>query len=298
VRYVYPDSGAAGAGLQPDDRIVKLAKEPIRSAEQFRVAVANRSLGEAVEMEIVRGGRSLPVEVTLSALPTGVLESLPQAREARQRDAPPGEPTGLVQIKIPGETNECVAWVPSDYDPEVAYGILVCLPVPGEFDRDAFEQRGKRFCRDNDLIALAPLPSRDDAWTPTEVGFVRKTIEHVVSRYTVDRTRVVVHGYQAGGAMAYLLAFRHRELVRGLAVVDVGIPSRVALPDNDPVQRLAIYMVLAKESNAWDRAQKTAEALRAMKYPVTEWVEEGTPKPLGDEGFAPLLRWVDALDRI
>ena len=72
------------------------------------------------------------------------------------------------------------------------------------------------------------------------------TIDQITSAYTVVPARVVVHGHEAGGAMACMVAFRHRELVRAVAVVDAPIAGRP--PENDPLHRLAIYLTTAKKS--------------------------------------------------
>ncbi|MFV2069691.1 MAG: PDZ domain-containing protein, partial [Pirellulales bacterium] len=298
VRYLYPDRGASQADVRPGDRIVALAEKPIADAEQLRVAVANQSVGDTVVLGIERSGRHFDVEVVLSSQPTLVPKSLPASRAVRPRAVQRAAATGFVEIKIPEQPNECVAWVPEDYDPGLAYGIVVCLPVPGDFDRDAFKDRWEALCKENDLIALAPLPQRDDTWQRTEVEFVRKSLDDLIGRYSIDRTRVVVYGYQAGGAMAYLLAFRQRDLVRGMAVIDAAVPARVRPPDNDPLHRLAIYMVLAEESRAFEPGQATADLLRSMKYPVTVRHNPGSPHRLTDAELAELLRWVDTLDRI
>lgn len=52
-----------------------------------------------------------------------------------------------------------------------------------------------------------------------DLGFVRAAINAVAADYTIDRTRVFVTGYGAGGAMAYSLACQSDMQVAGVAVV-------------------------------------------------------------------------------
>jgi poly(3-hydroxybutyrate) depolymerase len=206
-------------------------------------------------------------------------------------------PVGIVEIKIPEEPNQCIAYVPASYNASVAYGVLVWLHAPGGFDRDELVNRWKEHCEKNDLILLAPKSADPSKWLPTEVALVRKTIDDVLGRYNIDRTRIVLHGYQAGGAMAYLVAFAHRDVVRGLAVVDAPLPSRSRPPDNDPVQRLAIYTTASGKSSLAEQLSAGIKRLEEMKYPVT--VKTLTePRYLNDEEVAELVRWVDTLDRI
>jgi serine protease Do len=289
VRFVYPDSGAAEAGIKSGDRVVAWQEQAIADAGQLRIAAANASVGETVRLAIQRGGNRLAVEIRLGSLPTEVPSELPPAATRPTAALQPNVATGLVEIKIPEEPNACFAWVPENYDPEAQYGVVVCLPVPGEFDRKRFQDRWEAACREYHLIAVAPLPVGEDAWQPTEVEFVRKSLDEVFDRYSIDRTRVIAYGHEAGGAMGFLVTIRQRDLIRGVAVVDATIPMGLQIPDNDPLHRLAVYMTLAKDARAYTPGKAAAAALQEMKYPVT--VRE-------KEVFAELLRWIDTLDRI
>ena len=154
-----------------------------------------------MKLGAVRGGQSLTLAVPLAALPTDVPASLPAAHsESPPAAGAPGD-VGLVEITIPEEPNKCLALIPANYTPQVACGVLVHLPVPGAFDRDAFAAQWRTLGQQQDLIVLAPQPQMPAGWSPTEVDFLRKAIENVAGRYTVDRTRIVVYGYQGSGTM-------------------------------------------------------------------------------------------------
>ena len=71
--------------------------------------------------------------------------------------------------------------------------------------------------------------------------------------YSIDPTRVVLHGYQAGGAMAYYVAFLHRDVARGVVPVAAPLPTRLGKPATDPVQPLAVYSVSSEKSDVADR---------------------------------------------
>jgi pimeloyl-ACP methyl ester carboxylesterase len=204
----------------------------------------------------------------------------------------------LVEITIPEQPNQCLALIPGNYTPQVACGVLVHLPVPGAFDRDAFAAQWRSLCQQQDLIVLAPQPQMPAGWSPTEVEFLRKAIENVAGRYTVDRSRIVVYGYQGSGTMAILSAFRHRDLIRGVVAVDAAAPAHLRLPDNDPLERLAIYLAVPTQSKQRDRAEATAAALRELKYSVIVRELSGASRQLNDAELQEVARWVDTLDRI
>jgi poly(3-hydroxybutyrate) depolymerase len=108
---------------------------------------------------------------------------------------------------------------------------------------------------------------------------------------------VVAHGYQAGGAMAYLLGFGHRDVVRGVAVVDAGVPARVNVPENDPLERLGFYSAFSEKSKAAAVIQAGIQRLEKLKYPFTV-KRMADAKYLSDEEIKELVTWIDSLDRI
>jgi pimeloyl-ACP methyl ester carboxylesterase len=69
-------------------------------------------------------------------------------------------------------------------------------------------------------------------WQPTEVEFIRKSLDDLISKYNIDRTRIVAQGSQAGGAMAWLTALNHRDLIRAVARLDTALPARAQVAAN------------------------------------------------------------------
>jgi predicted esterase len=159
-------------------------------------------------------------------------------------------------------------------------------------------QQWEELCEEFHTILLVPRPKEADRWLPTETEFIRKTIEFVLARYNVGRDRIVAHGYQGAGAMAFLTAFSQRELIRGVAAVDAPLPLRLSVPANEPLQRLAVLMATAKESPLTARIEADVERLREARFPVTSLDLGAQPHPLNANQREQLLRWVDTLDRI
>ena len=95
---------------------------------------------------------------------------------------------------------------------------------------------------------MAPKAADRAKWQPTEVRFIRRVLDEVMKNYTTDPARVVVHGHEAGGAMAYLVAATNDDVIRAVAVVDAPLPRLVQLPPTDPVNRMAFYTTLATKS--------------------------------------------------
>jgi len=297
IRYVYPDSPADHTGLQKGDQLVLFSGEEIIDAESLRKSIAAIEDRENVDLVFERSGQMQNVKLSLGVLPTLIpdvlpVEEIPAWNGGEQQD------TGVVEIKLPESPSHCFAYIPENYNPQNPAGVVVWFHAPGGFDQEKLIDRWKDSCTARNLILLAPQSQNPSRWQRTEVEFSQKALNQLISRYKVDSTRIVAHGYQAGAAMAYLLGFAHRELVRGIAAVDATIPRLSRPPDNDPFQRLAIYTTVASQSPLEPLINQGIQLLRTMKYPVTV-VDQGTSaRYLADNEFEEFLRWVDSLDRL
>lgn len=298
VRHVYAGSPAEKGGLKAGDRVLTLADKDVADAANFLVVIATREKGEKVKVRYERSGAPAETEVTLATLPTDLPGELPAAHPAS--GAPPAErpAVGALEIQLPEESSKCLLYVPENYHPDVPYGLVVWLHPPGGQDQEQLLARWKDLCAKYDLILLAPAAANKAKWEPTEAAFVRKAIDDVLGRYHVDRTRIVVHGYQGGAAMAYLVAFGHREVVRAVAAVDSPLPQRTAPPANDPINRLAFYIASSKKSDQAERLAAEAKKLSDLLFPVTQKSLGEEARYLTPEELAELARWIDTLDRI
>jgi len=298
VRYVYPKSPAETAGLKAGDSLIEFGDEKITDAAQLRTLVANLEPKTKVRLKVQRGGESLTLELTPGKLPTDIPGDLPPATTE-----PLGEPaektkTGLIDIKLPEEKNDCIALIPENYDARLSHGLIVIIPAPGKIDRDKFVARWKDVCQERHLIALAPMSAAPEKWQATETDFIRKTIDDVLSHYNVDHERVAVYGYQTGGSLAFLVGFEHRELVRAIVALDAVPPNRTRLPETDPVNRLAFFIGQADKSAIGPAMKTLLTALDALKFPVTKKSLGEQPHNLEADDLSSLARWLDTLDRI
>ena len=298
VRYVYPGSPAAEAGLQSGDRIIALGDDAVADATALRNAVANVEPKAKITLQVKRGADDLAIELTPTRLPTDVPGDLPAPLSKEPPAAAEKPAVGIVEIKLPEESNECFALVPANYHPQTPHGLVVVLSAPGPVDRAAFEARWKSVCEKHYLIALAPQSAKADKWEPTEAAFVRKTLDDVLSHYNVDPTRIATYGYQAGGSMAFLVGFGHPDRVRAICAMDAAPPARTKAPENDPINRLAFFVGTADKSAAAPQIKGVVTRLEAAKFPVTHKPLGEQPRDLSADELAELARWIDTLDRI
>ena len=162
---------------------------------------------------------------------------------------------------------------------------------------DILKQQWATLAAKYHLIVLAPKAADDNRWQPTEIEFIRKTMDNIINTYNIDRNRIVSFGRQAGGAMSLILGFSQRDLVRGVIPVDAPVPLRAGISPNDPAERLAVHAILVKGSPVSNAIGNAIKALEAAKYPVSR-TELESPGKITDELRESLTQWIDSLDRI
>ena len=298
VRFVYPDSPAAKAGVQPGDRIASVNAAPVAGRLEILDQVALLEPKQKVTLGLERGSEKLTVELEPATLPTDLPPELPPAQQPPAKAADPKPVTGIVEIKLPEEKNNCLAFVPDSYHPQVPHGVVIWLHGPDGVSREALSARWKAACEKHHLIVLAPQAANANRWEPTEVPFIRKTLDDLASHYNVDRSRIAVYGYQTSGSLAYLVALQNLDRVRGVIAVDAAPPARTVLPENDPLTRLAFYLASAEKSPAAGAMKAAGQRLGSAFFPVTTAALGEQPRDLTDAELLDVARWLDSLDRI
>jgi serine protease Do len=303
VRYVYADSPAEKAGIKAGDVVLAIGGQKIAGRAQFIEKLAAIEPKDEVTLEISRDGKSQTVEFAAGALPENIPESLPPAHDSRPLD-PNVErpPVGRFEQRVPEFDNSAIVYVPEAYDPQTPHGVVIHLSADGTYEADALVDMYKPLCDAHDLILVAPQTvepanaTTKRAWsTAKEIPYIGKLLEQLGESYKIDRSRVAAYGYQGGARLGYALAGQNRDWVRAAAMVDaIPLPKP---PENDPAHRLALYLGVSKKTTIATR-DTMAEALRAMKYPVTVRQIGDEPRPLNQEELAELVRWIDTLDRL
>jgi serine protease Do len=297
VRYVYPDSPAAKAGLKPQDRITAIGDRPIKKLDDAFEQLATLSAGQLAKFEVHRGDETLKLEAKLTTLPEKAASDPPAAHDQPPAAEGAKPPTGAVAIKIPESQNACLAYVPEDYNGRLAYGVVLWLHAPGGFKDDELVARWKPICAKYDLILVAPKSADPTKWQRTEADFIRKALDDVLNKYHVDRSRVVVCGEEGGAAMAWAFASANHEQVRAIAAFGAALPAMASWPPADPVLRLAAYVGIVDKEPLKKQMQATIDRLRGEKYPVTVASLGPGAHPLTADQLADLARWIDSLDR-
>ena len=300
VRYVYPKSPAAKAGIAVGDAIVSFDGKPVEHREALLEKLASATPGKPVRIGLDRSGQALEVELKPGVIPEALPGDLPPAHAPAKAAAGDLPQVGRFAVKVAEFGNAAAAYVPEDYNPALSHGIVVWLNQTGSQQPEELDQViawWKPHCDANDLVLLVPGSADGVKWDPSkDLPFIRKAIDSLRSAYNTDAARIVAAGQQTGGSLAYLLAWGNRDLIRGVAAIEA--PPAGQLLDNEPIHRLAFYSAAAKESQGAAQIAAGEKRLREMKYPVTTRPLAAAAQPLADDEQAALVRWIDSLDRM
>lgn len=295
VRFVYPDSPAAKAELEPGDKLVSLDGKPVTDRYQLAELCAAIEVGRQTPLEVQRGEMRLKLSARWGVEPAAVPEQLPAAADEQEPFKDERPAVGSFTLKVPEFKNDALAYVPADYDPRLKYGVLTWFEASGKFKDDEFVRRWKSHCDSQHLILLAPKPAEAGAWQRADADFAAKALDQVRSIYQTDSLRLVAGGREVGGALAYALAFARREQIRGVAAIDA--PLSEPPPDNDPVYRLDFYLAKAAKSQFARSVQAAEKLLGDRKFAVTVRDLGAESRELNEEELGELLRWIDSLDK-
>jgi serine protease Do len=242
---------------------------------------------------------TLPAKASLGKALEPMVGAKVDPKAPKDDKEPKKAETGLVKRTNASGDRRYWIYVPKDYNPQVAHGIVVWLHTPGKFSDDDVEKTTDLWedaCKEQSLIVVGPLTEQEGGWTPSDADLVQEAVRDVIGNYTIDRTRIIAHGMANGGQMAFNLAFRGRELFRGAAAVGAVMNEP---QDNAPGQRLSFYVACGDRDPVVKAVSQTRQRLVAHRYPVyyREFPNRGR-EYLTAEAFAELVRWVDMLDRL
>ncbi len=117
---------------------------------------------------------------------------------------------------------EPVIIIPSDYDTNKTYPLLICMHGWGSNPIDL----SKNFQKIPDLTGyILCCPYGPQIMGRTSFGWgerdsaerrIRETIEYIQDRYKIDKERIILLGFSQGGMMAYYIGLKNVELFKGV----------------------------------------------------------------------------------
>lgn len=313
VRYVFPESGAARAGLKEGDRILKAGFGADITKATPTIEIANRdalaallstaTLGQFLAVEVKREDGTTatlkgPIEQSTSFMP----DKPPEKSSLAKLDKEPEKKTEIGTIKKQNAAGDRNYWVsvPINYDPRTSYALMVWLHPAGKGkDKDIDDLFGTwdQFCAQYKIIMVAPRCDADLGWTPGESDLILESIRYATETYNIDRKRIVAHGMGTGGQMAFYLAFQQRDNIRAVAAVGASLGAtpkeRIA---NQP---LSFFLAVGDKDPIRESVLDTAKKLSNFQYPlILREMKDMGHQYFNSITFDLMATWIDLLDRI
>ncbi|GIW96041.1 MAG: type I deoxyribonuclease HsdR [Pirellulaceae bacterium] len=289
IAWLLPGGAAEKAGLQQADRIRRCAGQEITDTQSLGQVLLAHQPGDRVTLDVQRGRQRLSVEVQLQPFPEKIPDGVPVI------EPPEGGQEAWADVAVPEEPNQCRLWLPYGANPPAPYGLLVWLQAGGQYDAEAVVAAWKEQCRSHGVALLLPRSADPTGWRPTDVEYLRKVLSHVIENYPIDRQKVVIGGEELGGSIAYVVAFGARAEVRGLLVRNAAAPVRLRIPDNEPAYPLAVFLGVAQHSRLRAAVGRTAEQLRAMRYPTVLHLLGSADGTFSQDDMDLAVRWMTLL---
>jgi S1-C subfamily serine protease/predicted esterase len=341
VRYVYPASPADKAGIKSGDRIMKIGRQvppaplrmqPIAGRDQLQDMLVSAIPGLELSFEVKRkkDGKTETLKIKLAEVPDTVPGKEPLLAKSSAKRAlvkpkgvgvPPGPPkkedkkdpkkddkkaeVGFLKRTTAAADHTYWIYVPENYDPNISHSVLVWLHPIGknkEKDFDSFWQSWQFDCEDYHIILVCPKAEAErGGWTRSESEFVQETVKAVGDSYTIDRRRIIAHGMDQGGEMAFALGFRSHGLFRGVATTGAAMGGNPR--DKVATEPLSFFLIVGDKDPLRDAVKETRTKLAERKYPVMYREIKNMGRQyidgrLGIDTLSELARWIDSLDRL
>lgn len=125
---------------------------------------------------------------------------------------------------------------------------------------------------------------------------LQRFLDQAVSRYPINREKIVVLGFSQGGAMAYSLALsepdRFRALVSMSSWLSQDLVDTLSVKPNDQFPSTLVQHGTRDDLVAVDRARESVEILRKLQAPVT-YREYDMGHQIGPESLTDLSVWLE-----
>ena len=315
VRYVYPKSPAAVAGILEGDRIMKFGPAagpmltPITTGRtQLSQIVRSAPLNFDFKAELKRkaGGKVEVVMLKLAALSEELPEKAPAKSslemalgKVKKENDKEMEKGFLKDLANKTSGRKYWMYLPDNYDKNKSYGVIIWLHDVGKGGKDGKDmfKIWEDYCDSANYILIGPTAKNGVDWVATETEELVQSLNQAIAGFTIDRSRVVVHGMGNGGSMAMYLAFNARDLIRG-AVVSGAVLNGNA-KDNLPNQPLSFYVVAGDKDPLIKEIKDTNEKLKTKKFPVIyRELKDFGKEYLDQKTLEEICNWLDSLDRI
>ncbi len=291
VEHVWPESPAAAAGIQPQDRITKIGDHATPTLSKAWIAMHNAQPGETIEIDLEREGEVESLPVKLTSLPEEILkESL--FSDPRNDSNEQLEPQLL---KLPEFAQEAYFIQPKTPEAERP-GLVIWLGSGNEDEERIMFDSWQKDCQERGIILVIVRSASESGWMSDDMEYLEQLTRLAVSRFRPHPRQLIIAGQGKGGQLAYALAFKQLGIANGVIADNAPLPRTLKLPDNSPNRQLAVLSILPEGSTFTSLVKHDNEQLREEGYPVSQ-LERPTGPMLDQTTISAIGRWIAGLNR-
>ncbi len=188
-------------------------------------------------------------------------------------------------------------YVPSSYDPQHAYPLIVCLHGAG-FTGESYLERWVPRLEDRYILAC-PTISMGAWWTRFGEELTLATMRAIQSEYHVDPDRVFLTGMSNGGIGAWIIGMHYPDRFAGVAPMASGIDD-VLFPFVENLKNTPVYIIHGAEDRIMP-VQLSRDLVKELDYHgiIHTYREHEWTHPHAGGHFFPrqelptLMKWFD-----
>ena len=307
VRSVWPESPAALAGLQAEDRLLKIEQTPIGSIKAAIRTISQRQPAESVQLTVLRQQNEISLSAELATLPEEILSAsalpvlnvaIPNEEKRSKHESPQAQPV-LQPLKLPTFTQESHIYAPA-FDKTQRIGLLVWLGK-GQASKDSLLLSvWQEACQRLQMALVIARPQEDERWTTEDLKYLDRLVSKASKQIAADPNRVAIAGAGKAGQLALALALSKPNVFGGAVGIDSPLPRTFSIPKINPNSRVALLVVESTNSSLGPLIRRDVQRLRDVRYPVS-WLNRPPTSDvvakLDNTAQENITRWIDSLDR-
>jgi len=129
--------------------------------------------------------------------------------------------------------NPYVAYVPASYDPNALTPLVVALHGAGDTAMNYLDVVWKADADADGFIVIAPEGTaplgNGYTWDSTDESLILAAATDVYACYAIDPKKEIIHGFSAGGIMAYLIGLHDAARFSGISISSADLDSAEAI---------------------------------------------------------------------